>query len=73
MRPKSARKVEIERRIILAVRFARERHMRKFRAIYLTPKDRKALGFNVYEIDGIPVREGKKSAIYGTSGARVSI
>lgn len=73
MHPKSARRVEIERRIIYAVRLARERHMRKFRAIYLTAKDRRALGLNVTEIDGIPVRDGQRSALYGTSGARVSI
>lgn len=73
MRPKSARKVAIEQRILFAFKLARERHMRTFRAVYLTPKDRRALGLNVEEIHGVPVRDGLRSALYETSGARVVI
>lgn len=72
MRPKSAARVALESRIVDAFRRARAYGAKDFRAIYLKPKDRRAFGVRK-KVDGVPVRDGKRSSLYSKQGVEFAI
>lgn len=72
MRPKSAARVALERRIVDTFKRAREYGAKDYRAIYLKPKDRRAFGARK-EVNGVPIRDGKRSSLYSKQGIEFAI